>query len=362
MTPPAGCDDIHGCAPEVAEAWRLAHSRQAEQHVYALALSTYLHDLAAAEEVFAHTLAKLADALLRALPAANKAAGLAPDAPDAGCTTRGAIRALAGHGHSFSASLAEHSKLLRAEGLQLHRTDVEANRRGRAAQAHAATLAADVRAAQVVVDSARTTHLEMLAIAQNARTSEPPPKDPWLAEVALHAATDHAEQLAAAQDRGMRRVLSETVAADVVLTDAVGSLLADSASAQRRLHEGLMDRSAELVAKVKSIDGAIDLQRCVARHLPEGSGGAALLRAPAAGSVPPSPGGKAAPAKPANGTEQAHAQAPHSHQQQQLPPTQRNLAHVEKLGLLSRQQTGLLAGLDLFGGWYAPPAVRARAG
>lgn len=327
-------------------AWAVAQARQAEQHVYALALSTYMHDLAAAEDLFSQTLKALAETLARALPSASKAAGVQLDGQDAGgTTTRGAFRALANHGRAASAAFAQHAKIVRAEGLKLHRLDVEHNRLGRGAQARREALDADVRAAQAVVDGALAAHAEMCALAERG-ASEPPPGDPWLAEVALHAARDRLQTLGAAQDRGMRCALSEAVAADVALTDTVGSLLADAASAQRRLHEGLMDRCAELVGAAKGIDGGVDLQRCVRLHLPEGSAAAALLRAPGEGAEAQVP----APQEPPERPEQ--------------PPLRRNLARVEKLGLLSRQQPGLLAGLDIFGGWCAPrsaPPVRCRA-
>lgn len=331
-------DACSGCLPEVGAAWRVALARQAEQHVYALALSTYLHDVAAAEELFSHTLAKLGDTAVRALASANRAAGLPAGTADGGSTMRGAIRALASHGSAFSAALAEHSKLLRAQGLRLHRADVDANRRGRAAQARAATLAADVRAAQAAVDSARMSHRE-LSLLVDRGGPEPPPTDPWLAEVALHSAADHHQTLVVAQDRGMRAVLAESAAADVMLTDALGALLADAAGAQRRLHEGLMDHSAELVASAKGVDGAIDLHVSVRQLLPEGSASAGLLRvhadAPAIAATSPALRTLRSPPSP--------------------PPTQRSLAQVDKWGALARQHVGLLGGLDLFGGWCASP-------
>mmetsp|Transcript_24735 Transcript_24735/g.61408 ORF Transcript_24735/g.61408 Transcript_24735/m.61408 type:complete len:243 (+) Transcript_24735:106-834(+) len=45
-----------------------------------------------------------------------------------------------------------------------------------------------------------------------------------------------------------------------------------------------------------------------------------------------------------------------------LSPSQRNMAQVEKLGLLSRQASGLLSGLDLFGGWVDMLGVLTRGG
>ncbi|KAJ1638867.1 hypothetical protein T492DRAFT_1139805 [Pavlovales sp. CCMP2436] len=284
---------LSGCTPEVAMAWHVVQARQAEQHSYALSLSTYLHDLAAAEEAFATTVAALAETLVRSLGLANKAAGLpASETDDSGSTVRASVRALANHGGAYSALLLGSSRTLKAEGLRLHKLDIEANRRGRAAQARGATLASDVRVAQSAVGAARQTFLQMSAIAEKA-TREPPPEDPWLVEVALHAATDQLKTLAMAQDRGMRNLLHQTATNDVVLTNAAGGVLVEAASGQRRMHEAMMGHSAELVKLAKSVDGEIDLQARVRRRLPDADGAmlfcpptqAPVMASPSAGSL-----------------------------------------------------------------------------
>lgn len=350
---------------EIDRACEAIVERGTEQHAVAAALSTYLSDLAAAEDAFAHALVKLSDTVARGMGRKpERVTANAPAAPAAAgeSTMSAAIGALERQGKLQAAALAEHSKALRAEASKLHRLDIDANRRGRATQARASELRTREAKANESTEAARTAYRELCAASEPGRG--PPPTDPWLAEVALEAQKSTLARVRTERARGLRRLLLEQAAADVVLTDALGSVLVDVVSAHWHLHEELRQRAGDAIKAAKAVDGELDLHTRVRARLPEGDA-SGLLRPPShpgSGAATPPKGGRKGhafqppalpptdPADPA-GSDPAAA-APRS----LLATSQRNMAQVEKVGLLARQST------SVFGGWCAAAPRGPRAG
>jgi hypothetical protein len=360
-------------AEDISRAFEAISARHAEQHIYSHALSTYLHDLATVEVEYAQAIAKLTETLGRSLGAADRAAGLVTSdkADKDASTARAAIRALVAHGVALSTSVLEHSRASKADGLKIHSLDIDAIRRGRAAQARAATLAGDVSAARAEVDNARAEYQTARAAANAADRAAPLPTDPWLAEVKLHAVSVNRSNLEAAQARSMAALLREAAGTDVTLTNALGAILLDVASSHRHLHEELTAHAAKLQRHARAVEGEVDLRVRVRARLEDDDVRGLLRVAPRA---TPAERDKASPARARrttrpsadrDGGSDASAAAggdggggggsgggdvdgARGDVSASLSPMQRTLAQVEKLGVLAKQTPAML---NLFSTW-----------